>query len=168
MNTPENKSTPTIGNDGGVRTSLTGGDKIAASFLVMIPVGLVGIFLVWICFEGGSGSADAAKELIREIKILGPDSEPLPISGYATKKYDNGEWIVGVGKDSHGFFAKLNGGGTLVVKDSRGDIRCFLGHVCGPGGLRDRLSCTMSLDDFYKELIEWDTFGELRFSTNKK
>lgn len=49
-----------------------------------------------------------------------------------------------------------SGGGTLVVKDSRGAIRAFFGHVCGPRFLEGQLERAKSLDDFYDHCLpEW-------------
>jgi hypothetical protein len=48
----------------------------------------------------------------------------------------------------------MNGGGTLVVKDSRGNVRAFFGHVCGGDYLDMELRFTKSLDHFYKLLHE--------------
>jgi len=43
--------------------------------------------------------------------------------------FSKGEWVVGVSQDSH----TIIGGGVLVVRDSRGATRAFVGHVCGAG-----------------------------------
>lgn len=43
--------------------------------------------------------------------------------------FSNGEWVVGVSHDSHMSF----GGGVLVLRDSTGATRAFVGHVCGAG-----------------------------------
>jgi len=46
------------------------------------------------------------------------------------KRFPNGDWIFGLCRDSHGLLHR--GGGTIVVRDSRGAVRAFFGHVCGP------------------------------------
>jgi hypothetical protein len=77
---------------------------------------------------------------VEDTKNSGPDIQCV--------KFPNGEWVCGLARDSHGW---RQGGGTLVVKDSRGQMRVFFGHVCGaqpcflvtPGDLKN-------LDAFYK------------------
>jgi hypothetical protein len=63
----------------------------------------------------------------------------------------NGEWVMGYCNDSH---AKLpgSGGGTLVVKDSRGAVRVFFGHVCGNDVIESCCHDCASLDMFYERL----------------
>ncbi len=72
-----------------------------------------------------------AKELRREVEAV-PDPDTLPKDDmWAAVKCANGEWVLGVSTDSHGMYSQWLGGGTVVLKDSRGRVRCFLGHVCG-------------------------------------
>jgi len=68
-------------------------------------------------------------------------------------KLPNGEWVFGYCNDSHG---KLpgHGGGTVVVRDSRGEVRVFFGHVCGDDYLQSYCNHSDSLDVFYKNLSE--------------
>jgi hypothetical protein len=72
--------------------------------------------------------------------------------------FPDGEWVLGKCRNSHGLFER--GGGTLVVKDSRGAIRAFFGHVCGPDFLKDQSAAAKSLDDFYRRLTESGIFAE--------
>jgi hypothetical protein len=74
----------------------------------------------------------------------------------------NGEWLFGHGINSHGF---APGGGTLVLKDSRGRIRVFFGHVCGTNaglewhagnrGFKSIDSFYDMLTDIHRSLREW-------------
>jgi hypothetical protein len=65
-------------------------------------------------------------------------------------KFPNGEWVFGYGINSHGI--RL-GRGTLVVKDSRGQVRIFFGHICGEnGGVFLSRDSVKTLDDFYRDL----------------
>ena len=41
------------------------------------------------------------------------------------------------------------GGGTLVIKDSRGAVRVYFGHVCGPDRLNFMCQQCAGLDEFY-------------------
>jgi hypothetical protein len=43
------------------------------------------------------------------------------------KSFPDGRWIACVHADSHGAW----GGGTIVTRDSSGEIHIFFGHVCG-------------------------------------
>lgn len=43
------------------------------------------------------------------------------------KRFNNGEWVFGVCSDSH----SSHRGGTIVLKESTGQVRAFFGHVCG-------------------------------------
>jgi hypothetical protein len=65
------------------------------------------------------------------------------------RRFPNGEWAFGFCRDSHRL---IQGAGTLVVKDSRGEARAFFGHVCGPDFLEGMLIHSKSLDEFYNRL----------------
>jgi hypothetical protein len=72
---------------------------------------------------------------------------------WAAVRFPNGEWVFGYGSNSHEVFRL--GRGTLVMKDSRGQVRIFFGHVCGENawlgefpGKTDRLT----LDEYYRRL----------------
>jgi hypothetical protein len=56
---------------------------------------------------------------------------------------------MGIGRNSHGSSV----GGTVVLKDSRGQTRFFVGHVCGPRGHIHLVDVTANLDEFYKSLV---------------
>jgi hypothetical protein len=71
-------------------------------------------------------------------------------SGLEVVSFPNGEWVIGFAQNSHGLFVR--GGGTFVVKDSRGHIRIFFGHICGPHFLRTFFRETADLDRFYLRL----------------
>ncbi len=84
----------------------------------------------------GHGSMSAAVKLRPEVESL-----PAPEERFFNRKaetfgirFTNGEWVTGVAKDSHALYSDWYGGGTVVVKDSRGRVRCFFGHVCGSMG----------------------------------
>jgi hypothetical protein len=90
------------------------------------------LFFVYIFTSGGEGSLAVAQQL--KLKL---ESIPSPEAGkgsdfeYFWHRFPDGEWMIGISRDSHGFFSKYRGGGTVVFKDSRGAIRCYFGHCCG-------------------------------------
>ena len=79
------------------------------------------------------------------------------------KRFPNGEWAFGVDRDSH----QYRDGGTVVIKDSKGRVRAFFGHVCG-GILAGVLKQANSLDDVYKD-DQWRVhqFNEYRFPDSR-
>lgn len=111
---------------------------------------------------GGNGSPEEAAKLR---VILEPIASPEEGKGchpeYVSKQFPNGEWLLGIGRDSHGPLSRYTGGGTFVMKDSRGRMRCFFGHVCGAGlpGLIC-LSKLGSLDEFDERLAETNYLTE--------
>jgi hypothetical protein len=99
-----------------------------------------------------SGSPELAAEWQAVLTPLTPTASELhkdpPDLEFVT--FPNGEWIIGFAQNSHGI--SVRGGGTLVVKDSRGNVRAFFGHVCGPHYLRTFFCETPDLDGFYARL----------------
>lgn len=83
--------------------------------------------------------------------IPDPDTAVQLHPDWGATRFRNGEWIFGRGINSHNLFEL--GRGTLVIKDSRGRIRIFFGHVCGgnPGLWPNDGRYIATLDDFYKE-----------------
>ena len=66
-------------------------------------------------------------------------------------RFDDGAWLFGLCQSSHGVWKR--GGGTVVVKDSKGQVRAFFGHVCGDGALGDRWEQD-SLAEYYHETLK--------------
>jgi hypothetical protein len=95
------------------------------------------------------------------------ESIPDPVTAlqlhpdWATIRFPNGEWVFGHGIDSHGF---ATGHGTLVIKDSRGKVRIYFGHVCGENMPLDFgwdfIRNAKTLDDFYTGLQDRTTLRE--------
>ena len=69
-------------------------------------------------------------------------------------EFDDGEWAMALAQNSHG--GLRNGGGTVVVRDSRGQVRAFSGHVCGHGELGPALWDAETLEEFYEALAGVD------------
>jgi len=89
-----------------------------------------------------------------------PDDAAARVRHLATRRFENGEWMFGLAQNSHGIW--LRGNGTVVLKDSRGHVRAFFGHVCGAGALAMRLRAAPDLNAFYARLKE-DGFVEHDF-----
>jgi len=103
-------------------------------------------------YNGGLPSA--ARQLRAEMEqIPDPDTALGLHPDWEAHRFPNREWVFGYGIDSHALTRV--GGGTLVVKDSHGRVRCFFGHVCGNRGtcfVFDGARQAKSVDDFYKYL----------------
>ena len=71
----------------------------------------------------------------------------------SVRRFPNGEWVFGVCRDGRGF----QDGGAIVVKDSTGEVRIFLGPLGVPTTLADTLRATNSLSEFYHHQT-WNIF----------
>src|SRR5262245_10668661 len=105
-----------------------------------LTFGLAGLWTIMLCVLLGQllaaftindkGSPDLAARWKAElIEYRTPDEAQTRNPDVIVIKFDNGEWLFGLCRSSHG--AWRSGGGTVVVKDSKGQIRAFFGHVCG-------------------------------------
>ena len=105
--------------------------------------------------EYQEGVPSVGRRLKAEMEgIPNPDSALLRNPDWFAIRCLNGEWVFGHGINSHGLGP---GHGTLVVKDSRGRIRIYFGHVCGPNAGLEWLASTRelrSVDSFYNMLSE--------------
>jgi hypothetical protein len=102
-------------------------------------------------YPENGGVPSIARRLRAEMEpIPDPDTALQLHADWGAKRFKNGEWVFGRGINSHGIGV---GRGTLVLKDSRGRIRIFFGHVCGsnPGLGPYDSQYIATLDDFYKE-----------------
>lgn len=136
---------------------------IAIPLLLVFAVP-VAFFALWFAVEAGSdaGSPELAQEwrvefnqyaTYQEAEAADPTIEVV--------KFDNGEWLIGRAQNSHGIWRR--GGGTVVVKDSNGDTRAFLGgHVCGDGFLSWGFGERVDLTSFYGRVAE-NGFKEYSF-----
>lgn len=106
-----------------------------AVFLVLTLPIIGGVGYVWLGMKnsGGRGSMDAALKLKAKVEAMPTPDEWCynRRAGSFGVRFTNGEWVTGVAMDSHRLYSEWFGGGTVVLKDSRGRVRCFLGHVCG-------------------------------------
>lgn len=120
--------------------------------LVLVAVGLAipcGLLAFWMAAASGSssGSPALAAEWRDELRTYsGPDDA----DGKAeVVRFPEGEWVIGHSKNSHGIWYR--GGGTVVVRDSRGQVRAFFGHVC-VGNWLLHFREEENLDRFYYEV----------------
>jgi hypothetical protein len=70
------------------------------------------------------------------------------------KSFPDGRWIACAHADSHG--GPRLGGGTVVSRDSSGEIHIFFGHVCGTLPVRGETP-----EEFYRHLRSLNDFKEV-------
>lgn len=99
--------------------------------VALSPLLFVGYIWLGFQFTGGTGSVEKALQLRSQVEAVPDPDSVTPDRNWAVVKCANGEWVFGVCTSSHDMYAQWFGGGTVVLKDSRGRVRCFLGHVCG-------------------------------------
>src|SRR5262245_31672003 len=128
-------------------------DALAGAGLFILFFCAGGAVLVYLLLGGNnSGSPELAAEWKATLAPLADPEEAMRKNPHVQgRRFANGEWVFGLCRDSHG---RLHpGGGTVVVKDSRGAVRAFFGHVCGPRGLEGTLHQAKSLADYYRYLL---------------
>ncbi len=129
-----------------------------AVFLVLTLPIIGGVGYIWLGMKnsGGRGSMDAALKLKAKVEAMPTPDEWCynRRAGSFGVRFTNGEWVTGVAMDSHGLYSEWFGGGTVVLKDSRGRVRCYFGHVCGGLGALEGASEFDSLDVFDAKLTE--------------
>ncbi len=64
------------------------------------------------------------------------------------KSFPDGRWIACAHEDSHCY--RLPGSGTIVTRDSSGEVHIFFGHVCGVLYAKGE-----TLEEFYASLREY-------------
>jgi hypothetical protein len=115
-------------------------------FPAIIALGLLAIRALNSGPDLGRGSPEhAAKWKAVLESVSNPELVKTRYPFAATKRYADGSWICGLSEDSHAG----RDGGTIVVKDSTGNVRAFFGHVCGPDMLQEVISRSNSLAEFY-------------------
>ena len=76
----------------------------------------------------GDGSESYAKEWSEKLNEFDdPNILKEQYPNLKFKEYDDGNWIIGICKDSHSSMF----GGTIVLRDSTGTVKSYFGHVCG-------------------------------------
>lgn len=135
------------------RTILLGLIGCSSGLLLLLPCGFYGLW-----FAVSVGSDDGSPRLAAEWRAAleaapGPDEAAAADPDVVVLRFPTGEWVFGKSQDSHGIWRR--GGGTLVVRDSRGRVRAFFGHMCGPRYMADAFgTANPSLDAFYRRVVE--------------
>jgi hypothetical protein len=107
--------------------------------------------LGWLTRITDSGSPELAEEWRAELAPLSSPEEAVQKNPrIQVRHFDDGSWVFGLCQDSHR--GNQRGAGTLVVKDSRGEVRAFFGHVCGWLYLELGAPKAPDLDEFYRRL----------------
>lgn len=111
-------------------------------------------------FRGGAREAtpDDAIELVSVVETIEtPETGPLGDPQYVWKRFDDGAWIGGFGRQAK---ASARARGVIAVKDSTGAVRLFFGPVDGAKSLKTLVEFAPSLRAFYVELLERRGFEE--------
>lgn len=121
----------------------------------LICLAIIGILLLvysgWRIHMQGPPREEEAKRLRDELTSLhGLDHLPEEVDLF---RFPDDTWVMGVGIGSH---SMRQAGGTLALRDSRGKVQVFVGHVCGPGWMGNQVSLQQAttLDEFYKVLAK--------------
>lgn len=120
-----------------------------------VLLGGCGLYAIWLTLATNDrGSPELAMEW-RTILLASPGPEEAVAADpeVVVLRFPNGEWVFGKSQNSHGCWRR--GGGTLVVRDSRGRVRAFFGHICGSRYMQDAFGRdNPSLDAFYKRVLQ--------------
>jgi hypothetical protein len=111
-------------------------------------------FGFWGAASAGSdkGSSELAEKWRSELRnYQTPEEAVSKNKDVIIVRFANGEWVFGLCQSSHGVWKR--GGGTVVVKDSNGQIRAFFGHVCGEGALGAVWEHD-TLDRYYRTILD--------------
>jgi hypothetical protein len=138
---------------------------VLAIFAVCMSV--ASFFAVWVFTAAGSskGSPALAAEWRQELSAYQTPAEGKAAdNSMFVLRFTTDEWVFGRAQSSHGIWRR--GGGTVVIKDSKGNVRTFFGHVCGSGHLPS-FSKLFSLSEFYQELAR-EGFREFPKPMNPK
>lgn len=126
---------------------------VLAALGCLIIVGFFGFY--WAASAGSSrGSPELAAEWRDHLaQFDSPEAATAADPDIIVYRFANGEWVFGRAANSHGIWHR--GGGTIVVKDSSGQIRAFFGHVCGSGILGPGVSdLEQSPESWYERMTE--------------
>ena len=118
--------------------------------------GCGGLYAIWLTmsYTNDRGSPVLAAEWRTSLLAApGPD-EAAADPDVVVLRFANGEWVFGKSQDSHAWWR--HGGGTLVIRDSRGRVRAFFGHMCGARYMEDAFGRKHpSLDAFYDKVLQY-------------
>lgn len=127
---------------------------LGCAVLSVLPCGFFGFW-----FAASAGSSSGSPTLAAEWRdylsqFADPDAAEAGSDSILVHRFTNGEWVFGRSQNSHGIWYR--GGGTVVVRDSKGQTRAFFGHVCGEGhfGFGKPDPDLANLAEFYKRMEE--------------
>lgn len=123
--------------------------------LAALATPVVVFFGLWFASEAGSdrGSPELASAWRKLLSEFGdPNSAASANERIWVIHCENGEWMFGLAQGSHGIWKR--GGGTVVTKDSNGDLRSYRGHVCWPAGSPFRGCSTENLASVYQSITD--------------
>ena len=137
--------------------ALTRGDTRTGrrlAILAAVVFGLVGAGIVglWVYVDRSRGlPRDPEIRRLADALAAAPTPEDAEgsVEDCVAIRFSNGEWVCCVGINSHSWKRARD---TIVVRDSRGQRRVFIGHVCGPRFMDGYARPQLSLDGFYSEL----------------
>lgn len=128
--------------------------KIAGILVAALVTPFIFFFALWVAASFGSdrGSPELASEWRQMLSEFDdPDAATAADGRVWAIRCENGEWMFGIAQGSHGIWRR--GGGTVVTKDSNGDLRSYRGHVCWPIGSPFRGGSTESLAEVYEGIV---------------
>jgi len=129
--------------------------RILPPILLLVAAGCVGFGI-----HANRNMGPPRDEFVRQTtaawsEVSSPEEAEARIPGCGTIRYSNGEWVTGVGADGHSWKRAKD---TFVCRDSRGRVKAYVGHVCGPDWMPRAFptyrSDFRSLEDFYAYLKE--------------
>jgi hypothetical protein len=142
-------------------TRATRAKKLEWWVVRIFPVSMIAgvVFVaVWIIRYQGPSRDEFVRQTVSLFEIAAsPADAESRVENAGTLRLLSGEWVTGVGVDSHSWKSAKD---TFVVKDSRGRVKVFVGHYCGPNWMPryfggDYPTFCPDLDAFYLFLAEW-------------
>jgi hypothetical protein len=134
---------------------------VLMGFISVTAFGLFAACVYYVFSTGGEGSPAEAERMAAKLKsIESPDTSLMDDAEFSAHRFDNGEWMVALSRSSHAYKSKWRGGGTIVVKDSRGQVRSFMAHVCGENLPKVCAMQSKDLNGFYEFLRGQADFRE--------
>jgi hypothetical protein len=127
----------------------------------ILPVAMIAglaIVAAWVIRNRGPSRNEFVRQTVSSFESANsPEDAESRIENAGTLRLLSGEWVTGVGVDGHSWKPAKD---TLVVKDSRGQVKVFVGHYCGLNWMPryfggDYPKFCPDLDAFYTFLADW-------------
>jgi hypothetical protein len=101
----------------------------AFGLLLTTLVGLGIWYQVWMNKARGPSRDQFVREMSAVLaNVSSPEDAEARIENCGTLRFPDGEWLTGVGVDGHSWKRAKD---TMVVLDSRGQVKAYVGHYCG-------------------------------------